>query len=138
MNESFFTLRCSKTSLVENTGCGQNGETRNRDTRKAQIRIHLQLAIQKPFYEHLQCKPFYRQAPTPPEEFFKASQNSQEITCAGVCLSLETLLKSGLSTSVFLWRLQIFSKQLSCRASENECFCVNFFSKRVSKIPKNV
>ena len=45
LNKSFFRPRCSKASLVENIGCGENGETRNRDTRKAQIRIHLQLAI---------------------------------------------------------------------------------------------
>ena len=34
--------------------------------------------------------------------FFKASQNSQENTCAGVTLFLVTLLKSNSGTGVFL------------------------------------
>ena len=39
---------------------------------------------------------------------FNVSQNSQEKTCAGVSLFLETFLKSVSSTVVSLWTLQIF------------------------------
>ena len=40
--------------------------------------------------------------------FFNISQNSEEKTCAGVSLILETFLKSDSSTVVSLWILQIF------------------------------
>ena len=56
----------------------------------------------------------------------KASQNSQENTCAGVSLFLETFLKSDSSTGVSLWSLRIFSGHLSCRTPKNYCFCVDF------------
>ena len=59
--------------------------------------------------------------------FLKASQNSQENTCAVVSLFLEALLKSDSSTCVFLWNLRIFSGHLSWRTPENGCFCVDFF-----------
>ena len=32
LNGSFFTLRCSKSSLVEKNGYRENGETRNRES----------------------------------------------------------------------------------------------------------
>ena len=104
-------LRCSKSSLVEKKVYRENGETRNGDTRKAQvvfiIRTPLQLVIQKPFCERLNVKLFkdklhlYRRCSIK-KVFLEASQNSQENTCAGMSLFLETFLKSDSCTGVSL------------------------------------
>ena len=68
--------------------------------------------------------------------FLKASQNSQENTCAGVSLFLETLLKNGSSSGVFLWNLRICSGHLPCRTPKNGCFCVDYFVEVFRKFQK--
>ena len=68
--------------LVEKNGYRENGETRNGDSPNSfcyqhgetpyyQIRIRLQLVIQKPFCELLNVKLFKRQTPAPPKVLCK-------------------------------------------------------------------
>ena len=99
-----------KTSLVEKTGYVENGE-KNGDIIEIYfcyyIRINLQLATQKPFRESLQGTSFFKEKlqlhhrHSVKKVFLNVSQNSQERTCAGVSLYLETFFKSDSSDVVF-------------------------------------
>ena len=71
-----------------------------------QVRIHLQLATQKPsqpkMYNFFKDKLQLHRRCSVKKVFFNILQNYQEKTCAGVSLILETFLKSDSSTVVFL------------------------------------
>ena len=125
-------LRCSKSSLVEKTGYRENGETRNKYSSNSycywhggtpyyELRICLQLIIQKPFCELLNVKAFKRKTPTPSEVLSKKGvfKNFAKFTGKHLCWSLYLyfwrLLKSDSSTGVSLWSLRNFSGHLSCR-----------------------
>ena len=110
----------------------RNKKQRNKkspDNFYCQIRIRLQPTIQKSFSERLQYKTL-----TPRQVFCKkcVPKSFAKFTGKHLWQSLfisRDLIKNYSSSGVFLQNLQIFSGHLSCRTSENGCFCVDFFQK---------
>ena len=89
-------MRCSKTSLVEKTRYAENGEKNgnvlldNNSFAKDKLQLHWRCSVK--------------------QVLFNCSQNSQEKTCDGVSLFLETSLKSYSSTVVLLFNFSRFFK----------------------------